>query len=47
MNKKGERPALVISSRLFNQFTNMAIVCPITTNTKGFPTHYELTGLKK
>lgn len=45
--QKGERPALVISSRLFNQFTNMAIVCPITTNTKGFPTHYELAGLKK
>ena len=45
--QKGERPALVISTRLFNQFTNMAIVCPITMNTKDFPTHYEITGLKK
>ncbi len=45
--QKGERPAIVISSKIFNQFTNMAIVCPITTNTKSFPTHYELSGLKK
>lgn len=45
--QKGKRPALVISTRLFNQFTNMAIVCPITSNTKNFPTHYEFTGLKK
>lgn len=45
--QKGKRPALVISTRLFNQFTNMAIVCPITSNTKCFPTHYEFAGLKK
>lgn len=38
----GKRPALVISSKLFNDFTNMAIVCPISNNTKIFPTHYEL-----
>ena len=45
--QNGKRPALVISSKLFNQFTNMAIVCPITSNTKVFPTHYEIKDLKK
>lgn len=45
--QKGKRPAIVISTRLFNQFTNMAIVCPISTNTKNFPTHYELESGKK
>ena len=45
--QSGERPALVISSKLFNQFTHMAIVCPITKNIKDFPTHYELKGSKE
>lgn len=43
----GVRPALVISSKVFNQFTNMVLVCPISTNTKDFPTHYELKSTKK
>ena len=45
--QNGKRPALVLSSKLFNQFTNMAIVCPVSLNTKSFPTHYELTKTKK
>lgn len=45
--QNGKRPALVLSGKLFNQFTNMAILCPISLNTKSFPTHYELTKLKK
>ena len=40
--KKGYRPVLVISSHYFSKMTNMAIVCPITTKIKEFPTHYEL-----
>ena len=40
--QNGKRPALVLSGKLFNQFTNMAILCPISLNTKNFPTHYEL-----
>ena len=45
--QSGKRPALVLSNKLFNQFTNMAVVCPISQNTKPFPTHYELAKLKK
>ena len=29
----GLRPAVVISKNKFNKSTNMAIICPITTNT--------------
>ncbi len=43
----GLRPAIVISKDKFNKYTNMAIICPITTNTKKFPTHYELKNTKK
>ena len=45
--QSGVRPALVISSQLFNQFTKMALLCPITNNIKEFPTHYELKSSKK
>lgn len=40
--QNGVRPALVVSTRVFNQFTNMVLLCPISSNTKSFPTHYEL-----
>ena len=43
----GLRPAVVISKDKFNKYTNMAIICPITTNTKKFPSHYELQDTKK
>lgn len=43
----GLRPAIVISKYKFNKYTNMAVICPITTNTKKFPTHYELLKTKK
>lgn len=43
----GLRPAVVISKDKFNKYTNMVIICPITTNTKKFPTHYELANTKK
>ena len=45
--QKGFRPAVIISNNPFNQFTKMAIVCPITSNTKDFPTHYRLQDTKK
>ena len=41
------RPAIVISNRTFNNNTKMAILCPITTNNKKFPTHYLLKKTKK
>ena len=40
-------PCIVISNNVFNQNTKMAIVCPITSNEKDFPTHYILKNTKK
>lgn len=40
--QKGRRPAFVASNNIFNQFTKMAIVCPITNTNKGFPLHVRL-----
>ena len=45
--QKGFRLAVIISNNPFNQFTKMVIVCPITSNTKEFPTHYPLKDTKK
>ena len=43
----GVRPAVVISTNIFNQNTKMAILCPVTSNNKEFPTQYPLEGRKK
>jgi len=40
--EKGRRPAFVVSNIAFNQYTKMAIVCPITNTDKGFPLHVSL-----
>lgn len=45
--QKGQRPAIVVSTNIFNTYTNMAMVCPITSNIKRFPTHYILEDTKK
>ena len=45
--QKGYRPALVISSKDFNKYTNMLIVLPVSSNMKVFPTHYFLKDTKK
>ena len=45
--QSGFRPAIVISTNVFNQNTKMVIVCPITSNEKEFPTHYILEDTKK
>lgn len=37
-----KRPGLVISQNLYNEKTKMAIVLPITSNLKEYPTHYIL-----
>ena len=34
----GRRPALVVSSAVFTQNTGLAIVCPITSRVRPFPT---------
>jgi mRNA interferase MazF len=41
------RPAIVISNDVFNTYTKMAMVCPISSNIKDFPTHYKLEDSKK
>jgi mRNA interferase MazF len=33
----GRRPALVLSPRLYNAKSALALVCPITNQTKGYP----------
>ena len=43
----GVRPAVVISTNVFNKNTNMVIVVPVSSNTKEFPTHYILEDTKK
>ena len=34
----GRRPALVVSSAAFTENTNLAVVCPITSRVRPFPT---------
>lgn len=43
----GRRPALVISPRVYNSKTSLAIVCPITSQAKGYPFEVEVTGAGK
>ena len=40
----GYRPALVVSNELFNQKTNLTIVCPISNTDNRFPMHIRLQG---
>jgi mRNA interferase MazF len=35
--QEGMRPALVISPKLYNRRVGLALVCPITSNVKGYP----------
>jgi len=36
------RPAIVISNNIFNEKTNLSIVCPITNTNNHFPLHIPL-----
>jgi len=45
--QKGRRPALIISNETFNNFSKMAIVCPITNVDKKHPFHVRLNGKTK
>ena len=45
--QQGKRPAIVVSKDLFNRYSNMVMVCPITSTYKNFPTHYVLEDTKK
>jgi mRNA interferase MazF len=37
--QKSTRPVVVVSNKTYNQFTKLAIVCPITSKNKSFPLH--------
>ncbi|MBD2166517.1 type II toxin-antitoxin system PemK/MazF family toxin [Calothrix membranacea FACHB-236] len=38
----GYRPAIIISPLLYNQISNIVLVCPITSRKKGWPFEVEL-----
>ena len=40
--QRGRRPAVVVSNNTFNKFTNLAMVCPITSTNRAFPLHVPL-----
>ncbi len=40
--QKGRRPALVVSNRLFNRFSSLTMVCPITHTDRSHPFHIRL-----
>lgn len=40
--QKGTRPALVVSSDVFNEETGFTIICPITSTSRSFPTRVSL-----
>ena len=42
-----EKGQQLVSNNVFNINTKMVIVCPITSNIKEFPTHYNLEDCKK
>ena len=45
--QKRQRPAIVVSNKVFNLNTGLALLCPISSNIKEFPTHYILEDSKK
>lgn len=40
--QRGRRPALIVSNNVFNRFTKMGMVCPITQINRNFPLHVPL-----
>jgi mRNA interferase MazF len=40
--QRGRRPALIVSNDSFNNFSRLAIVCPITNRDKDHPFHIKL-----
>lgn len=42
--QRGRRPALVVSNTLFNKYTGLAIVCPLTNTDRRFPFHVAVAG---
>lgn len=45
--QKGRRPALVISPAIYNTKAGLALVCPVTSQKKGYPFEVSLGNNKK
>ncbi|GHV15419.1 mRNA-degrading endonuclease [Spirochaetia bacterium] len=45
--QRGRRPALILSNESFNNFSKLAIVCPITNRDKDHPFHVKLDNRTK
>ncbi len=39
--QNGRRPALIVSSKKYNAKSGLALVCPVTSHTKGYPFEVE------
>jgi len=44
--QKGRRPALVVSNSIFNEYTGLTIVCPITNTKRDSSFHVAISGSK-
>ena len=44
--QRGTKPALIISPKIYNKKTNLALCCPITSNVKGYPFEVVVKGKK-
>ena len=44
--QKGRRPALVITPQSYNKKSSLALVCPITSQSKGYPFEVSIPKLK-
>ena len=42
--QRGRRPAMILSPRAYNTKARLAIACPITSHTKGYPFEVPLAG---
>ncbi|MBP3284000.1 MAG: type II toxin-antitoxin system PemK/MazF family toxin [Clostridia bacterium] len=45
--QRGRRPAIIITNNLFNRFSKMLMVCPITNTDKKHPFHIKLDARTK
>jgi len=44
--QKGRRPALVLSSVIYNEKSSLALFCPITSHEKGYPFEVKISEKK-
>ncbi len=44
--QRGKRPAIVISPKVYNQKTGLALCCPISSHKKGYPFEVQVSAKK-